>query len=949
MQKTLSLLKNYAEVIADEIDLILHSRHEINYAIGNKCTLKPERIDAVADLWKTIIQFFEGREIFADTVKYESIKENIVEGLIEKQLPKIASHFDVNPNKLKNWDLDEAKASKFKQSKERSYNMAPLSIVQSRELSLSSKTDSSACLGLQAEKELFKNYLLGRTELDTKIISNADLQDLLALMKAEITLILPLTLDRRCDMAYGFSPKQNYPFAVPYASNNTPVKKAEFGNVYEMLNYTMQTFLNKNISVQRIAPYIRTIQNNLRKEQSQFPKMSLKELPAYKDLQKYIGRKDFNPFSHAIDDSIAEHLGKNRDLLVDFVSKYIFSLASIYEHKISMNGIGLVSLFKNFQGFTGTLWNSATYPSHLNIRLDKTADGEAVCLFLKKVRAIHRLQNESVNEALQEIVQKYSPQHKAIIDVGAVFRGYDNETVARILLERLPTAVEGIGFYEKDRLMMMERSNRIVPSESSHIPLDCRFIYYDQRHITGTNVQHVPDAGALMTFGKNMTLRDLMQAAWRMRNLRGDQYLDVIVSPSAYNAIKTTFSKLSPLSLLAYAWTEQQKQLDEHCLLAAPRKIWQKPKDLFAQEVLDADLSNKSNREALNALSRALLLIPTADRPFLSYGLLDREVSHEKYREILLSEFSRSLKKLTQSEFTDRFVHTTLQQITALSLPLPQKVLMNSRMHGCTVEIEKIQEKEQEVNAQISLQQTEGEIPSDLVQLHLPPTSKPFDPTCHATSFNKLAVCSVNNLLEAKDLSPIFDDSLLVSSNFIPFTMPERLDSRTLFEFTDSDLQFWLDWEEGKRPKEPEVLMKKELFLSSQTPVQYLLVFQLSDNSIKMRFLDYEEAAFFLLELSQATTKNNLPVALCDIHLGCLVSAGVAFDFSQDLKVQRLFVQAKFFSGETNYSDEECHILQEWMRSKGKEQVVTVFQKIMHGRPMLQHRFQTSVLREILK
>jgi len=53
------------------------------------------------------------------------------------------------PNKLKNWDLDEAKASGFKRSKERPYyNMASLSIVESRELSLSSKTDSSDCLGI---------------------------------------------------------------------------------------------------------------------------------------------------------------------------------------------------------------------------------------------------------------------------------------------------------------------------------------------------------------------------------------------------------------------------------------------------------------------------------------------------------------------------------------------------------------------------------------------------------------------------------------------------------------------------------------------------------------------------------------------------------------------------------------------------------------------------------
>jgi len=58
---------------------------------------------------------------------------------------------NLHPNKLKNWDLDEAKATGFTRSEEDQYcNVGPLPIVESRELSLAPKTNSSACLGIRS-------------------------------------------------------------------------------------------------------------------------------------------------------------------------------------------------------------------------------------------------------------------------------------------------------------------------------------------------------------------------------------------------------------------------------------------------------------------------------------------------------------------------------------------------------------------------------------------------------------------------------------------------------------------------------------------------------------------------------------------------------------------------------------------------------------------------------
>ncbi len=41
--------------------------------------------------------------------------------------------------------------------------------------------------------------------------------------------------------------------------------------------------------------------------------------------------------------------------------------------------------------------------------------------------------------------------------------------------------------------------------------LERRFCFYDHIHTTGTDIQHTPNATAMLTLGKDMTLRDYAQ------------------------------------------------------------------------------------------------------------------------------------------------------------------------------------------------------------------------------------------------------------------------------------------------------------------------------------------------------------------------------------------------------------------------------------------------------
>jgi len=86
------------------------------------------------------------------------IKQTIPIPLIVRKLAEL------NPNKPEKWDSDEAKAERITRSKERpDCNMDPLSIVESRDLSLTSKTNSSVCLDIKTPLESYNKPFSQKT------------------------------------------------------------------------------------------------------------------------------------------------------------------------------------------------------------------------------------------------------------------------------------------------------------------------------------------------------------------------------------------------------------------------------------------------------------------------------------------------------------------------------------------------------------------------------------------------------------------------------------------------------------------------------------------------------------------------------------------------------------------------------------------------------------------
>ena len=95
-----------------------------------------------------------------------------------------------------------------------------------------------------------------------------------------------------------------------------------------------------------------------------------------------------------------------------------------------------------------------------------------------------------------------------------------------------------------------------------------------------------------------------------------------------------------------------------------------------------------------------------------------------------------------------------------------------------------------------------------------------------------------------------------------------------------------------------------------------------------------------------------IDVALYNIKLGIVQSNNEEIlnkkDAIIDDQVKRKIIQAKFYNGESLYTEEEIPLLEEWIKEKGVERMKTLFlEKILMYKYEKRKEFPESPLEEI--
>merc|ERR1711865_467791 len=247
-----------------------------------------------------------------------------------------------------------------------------------------------------------------------------------------------------------------------------------------------------------------------------------------------------------------------------YLDKLVFP--SVMEHrttKLQASGVDLGSdmIFGTRLGFSGT--PSDLLPRELRpCHYEQGSEAEIIRVLTSTKHVEFELIEIgwSVNSLLKNIAGGNKNNNKnnktmkcpnnALIDTGAIVTGYSNEEVARSLLLYGLNGMDACVFVDgDDRRMLVDRTSAApVPLDRSGVRIDKRFTFYDQVHTTGMDIKQALDATAVVTLGKDMTLRDYSQGCWRMRGLGKGQRIKMMVVKEVAELIRKNSTKMKYVS-----------------------------------------------------------------------------------------------------------------------------------------------------------------------------------------------------------------------------------------------------------------------------------------------------------------------------------------------------------------------------------------------------------------
>ncbi len=800
LKEILYILKNEADVLIDEVDLVLDCLKEVNFAGGEIVFPNEENQNIVENILNTIIHskelnaFFEiEKETSApfDKKKYEhEIKEHLTDEILR-----------LFPEELQNEEV--------------------------------------------------KKYLLKDKSVETipSLISDhhdIHLKNQLAICKEVLNTFLPLICSKNCDEHYGLSKKEAKNLVIPYARSNTPSEGSEFGNTYETMLYSGFYYLRKGVQKQQFKSYIEEVKKQviIELQNTTVEGADPYKTEAYQDFVKSIGRDTieeirfdlFNMQDRDLD-MLVKHFNKSPENKMRFIRNFAWKEIEIHTENLVSNSQHLPEMFKSVQGFTGTLWNDETYHPKLNPKPDLSVDGRTLSLLTRQKPEVKTFSDDP-----EDIVTFYDALkgYYACIDVGAWFRGIPGRTVAANMLMRLGEDIKGVVYFNDvdsppgtlGKAVVLEKGEGVepIPLSESTLSEEERFTFYSIT--TGADVSQHKTAKALVTIGKNVTTRDILQGVWRMRGLESKQRVDFALPE---DLASKALEEGSLDNILLFAAKNQAIRQESDNFKSLKNKMELIVDRIVDEVILDPKLSEENTVKVMDTLRDLKILVREAgDTPYESFGHIDmkREIS-----EVTKQHIEQTLNKLKQlAKINLRFDHLITSQFAGLVHDLND--LVNKEiLPEMAYDLKQNTDKQVEIRKEVQTEkQIEVEIDVTADTTHLPERigatsmwqdqSEHFwSPTTHFThiySINDYMRLKKDHLPFHEDIEGVFSPHLKLSYNFT------QLNPFWTYYHEDN-------FEEGAIP-----------FLKGSKPYGLSVVTVNENNEVDLTFVDANEANFLM-------------------------------------------------------------------------------------------------------
>lgn len=661
-QEIFKILKQSAIPIFDEVDILFNCRHETHFSLNNPMPLQDSHLMTSSLVYQLILENAEEIPFNLDFTPFNPEKKSLTPSryhkelkpyLVEKLFKRLQSGSVFKSLEIKSW-VDQLE-----------------------------------------NKSLLTSYLMGSQskELEEFIegIQNEKIANIIALAQAQLNLFLPMTANKKLLEHYGPAISNGRIYAIPYQHGKAS-EKSEFGNPYETINYSIQTYLEQGIPREMTDKELKVLSSELFQISTQLPGLNLEQIETFKKmLSIYPHLKNFHLKENTLKEA-NEYVNKSPLQKLKFIENFILPTIKTYTQRISSNAQTFKILFNKMIGFTGTMWNSETYPEGLNVTPAEGIMGNTLTQFVIKsqgeVQVIEKEEDSFTH--LNSWIQ--GPNTKAWIDLSGHFDFIPRlDVVKKILSVKRPQGIMGVAFYDVDNELKVLHELDEPPVPFALSPLkdqpDKRFTLYDHQRTTGANVAQAGEARAIITIGKHLTLRDLAQAAWRMRGLDKNQAVDFITTAADRQAILALLNlpenhTLKVMDIIQYAILNQQHKKAADNLLSQKQKFIAVLQEHVFKLLMD---QNKTADEIYDIFLKfeKIFIQDIIDNPKKQFGYPETIQETEK----ILRNFIEHLTFIYAHLFGDHWdeILKKMEDIISLEI-MPQK--MPARKPLATVELE---------------------------------------------------------------------------------------------------------------------------------------------------------------------------------------------------------------------------------------------------------------------
>lgn len=387
------------------------------------------------------------------------------------------------------------------------------------------------------KREDIKKYLLKSEEPGFKEISawvkglDPSIRDQLALIRGQLNVLLPTTLDKNFREKYGYENDSDI-LPTPFSAADTPNKGSKNKSPFEQIDYLLQALFRVGVR----KPMIDRIVYELRQERAKelysialsgnIPIGQRINTQADTDFQRLFSCKEYTLDTPQLEELLMKKVGDNPEQLRHLVKAYALPLVKVFPRNLKATSDGLGNLFKVWIGLSGTPDNYPTYPGNFTPPEGGAVVGRMLSLISElSVGKLHVLKATDRKSIL------LSPPYvngDAFIDAGGVFATEDVSALAAAWGKQTGKSFVTVD-PERGVIIRQHADDKKTLLRDSSVPPNARVTIYPQPNIVGTDIPQKKNGVGFVSISKGMTYTELEQAAGRMRGIELGQGIELLV------------------------------------------------------------------------------------------------------------------------------------------------------------------------------------------------------------------------------------------------------------------------------------------------------------------------------------------------------------------------------------------------------------------------------------